>query len=165
MDFKRILREGFVAGLLGAASVALWFLIVDLLAGRPLFTPAMLGSAVFWGEMDPGTVVISFPRVVGYTMFHVLAFQAVGITAAIIACEVEAFPSALFAVVVAFAIFEIGFYVLVALLAAPILGALAWFNVAIGNLIAATGMGIYLWKRHPKLSENLRRHPLGEAED
>ena len=53
MDLNRILREGFIAGCIGAASVAVWFLIVDTINGQPLFTPAMLGSAVFWGAPSP----------------------------------------------------------------------------------------------------------------
>ncbi len=65
----------------------------------------------------------------------------------------------------AFAVFEVGFYVVVAVLAAPLLGALAWYNVAIGNAIAAGGMGYYLWRAHPKLREELREHPLGDTWD
>jgi len=53
----------------------------------------------------------------------------------------------------------------VAILASPLLGALAWWNVAIGNTIAAAGMGYYLWRQHPKLREELRAHPLGEPMD
>jgi hypothetical protein len=102
MDFRRILREGFVAGLIGAASVATWFLLVDLVAGRAFFTPAMLGDALFWGVRDPGQVQIAFPSVVGYTMVHMLAFVVVGMVAAFLAYEVELFPHALFIVVVFF---------------------------------------------------------------
>jgi len=43
----------------------------------------------------------------------------------------------------------------VAILAQPLLGSLAWWNVAIGNAIAALGMGYYLWHVHPKI----RREP------
>ena len=162
MDWRRIVREGFVAGLLGAAAVALWFLIVHTITGRPFFTPAMLGDALFWGVRDPGKVRIAFPTVVGYTMFHVLAFGLVGMVAAFLAHQVELFPSTLFIVVVAFGVFEFGFYIVVATLARPLLGALAWWNVAIGNAIAAVGMGAFLWWQHPKLREELRAHPLGE---
>lgn len=170
---KRIVREGFVAGLLGAGAVALWFLIVDTINGRPFFTPAMLGSAVFWSEFDPvrvGALFSSDPErifaaVIGYTMVHVVAFIIVGMIAAALAYEVELFPSTLFIVIVFFAIFEFGFYVVVAILAQPLLGALAWWNVAIGNAIAALGMGFYLWRKHPKLKEHLTRHPLGEPLD
>jgi hypothetical protein len=57
----RTLREGFIAGLIGATSVAVWFLIVDLIAGRPLFTPSVLGEALMnvlgpnRGEGPPST--------------------------------------------------------------------------------------------------------------
>src|SRR2546427_6290204 len=135
MQLTRILREGFIAGLIGAGAVALWFLIVDTVAGRPFFTPAMLGSAVFWGVHDPSLVVIEYSRIIGYTMIHVSAFLIVGTVSAVLAAEVEVAPPTLYLVVVVFAIFEFRFYVTVAILAQPLLGSLAWWNVAIGNEI------------------------------
>src|SRR6266702_3067526 len=116
MQLTRILREGFIAGLIGAGAVALWFLIVDTIA-------------------------------------------------AVLAAEVEVAPPTLYLVVVFFAIFEFGFYVTVAILAQPLLGSLAWWNVAIGNAIAAYGMGYYLWRQHPKIAETLKLHPLGETDE
>lgn len=165
MDVKRIVREGFIAGLIGATAVAAWFLLVDLVAGRAFFTPAMLGDALFWGVRDPATVRVAFPTVVGYSMFHVLAFVLVGMVTAVLAFAVEKFPPTLFIVAVAFAVFEFGFYLLVATLARPLLGALAWWSVAAGNGIAALGMGTYLWKAHPELQRALKEHPLGEPAD
>lgn len=165
MNFGRILREGFVAGLIGAAAVALWFLAVDVVASKPFFTPAMLGSAVFWGETDPAAVVPAVPNVIGYTMLHIVLFALAGMVAAGLAAMVEKFPTTLFLVVVFFAIFEFGFYIIVAVVARPLLGALAWTNVAIGNLIAAAGMGYYLWRMHPHIREELALHPLGETVD
>ena len=165
MQLGRILREGFVAGLIGAGAVALWFLLVDTIAGRPFFTPTMLGSAVFWGVRDPAQVVIEYSRIIGYTMIHVSAFILVGVVAALLAAEVEVAPPTLYLVIVFFAVFEFGFYVTVAVLAQPLLGALAWWNVAIGNGIAGLGMGYYLWREHPRIGEELKRHPLGESAD
>lgn len=163
MDLNRILREGFLAGCIGAAVVAAWFLIVDTINGQPFFTPAMLGSAVVGGTHD--AIVIEPARIFGYTMIHVSAFVVVGVIAAALAAEVEYAPSTLFLVIVGFCFFEVGFYILVALLAKPLLGYLAWWNVAIGNGLAALGMGYFLWREHPKIGEELRRHPLGETED
>ncbi len=165
MQLRRVLREGFIAGLIGAAAVALWFLVVDVIAGRPFFTPAMLGSAVFWGVHDPAQVVIEYSRIIGYTMIHVSAFIIVGTLAAVLAAQVEVAPHALYPLVVLFAVFEFGFYVTVAVLAQPLLGSLAWWNVAIGNAIAAFGMGYYLWREHPKIAQTLKLHPLGETEE
>jgi len=165
MQLTRILREGFIAGLIGAAEVALWFLTIDALAGRPFFTPAMLGSAVFFQAHDPTQVVIAFSRIVPYTMIHVCAFIIVGTVAAALAAEVEVAPPTLYLIVVTFAVFEFGFYIMLAVLAQPLLGALTWWNVAIGNAIAAYGMGYYLWREHPKIREALQRHPLGETDE
>jgi len=164
MQFGRIAREGLVAGLLGAAAVAGWFLVVDTVSGQPFFTPALLGQALL-GLGDPSTVDVSFPTVVSYTMVHVLAFVVVGIVSALLAFQVERVPATLFVVVVFFAAFEFGFYIIVATMGQPLLGALAWTNVAIGNAIAAFAMGFFLWKAHPRLREELRRQPLGHAAD
>jgi len=161
----RIMREGLIAGLVGAGAVAVWFLVVDIVAGQPFFTPAMLGSAVFWGLRDPALVEISFPAVIGYTLLHVVLFVLAGTVAAALAMMADKFPTTLFLVVVFFAIFEVGFYIVVALAAQPLLGALAWSNVAISNLLAAFGMGFYLWKVHPHIREELALHPLGETMD
>ena len=165
MDLKRISHEGLVAGLIGAVAIAVWFLIVDTLAGSPFFTPSMLGSALFWGVRDPGTVQVSFQAVAGYTMVHVPAFVIVGLIAAAIACQVERSPSTLFLAIVLFAAFEFGFYIVVAVVAQPLLGALAWWSVAIGNAIAGVGMGYHLWRQHPHLGEKLAKHPLGASID
>jgi hypothetical protein len=165
MSFGGIAREGFITGSIGAAIVAGWFLIVDAVVGRPFFTPAMLGRAFFWGVSDPTAVEISLPAVAGYSMVHVLAFVLIGIVAAVLACQVERAPATLFIVVVFFAVFEFGFYVIVALVAQPILGAMAWWAVAIGNAFAALGMGYFLWHAHPRLRQALSQHPLGAVAD
>jgi hypothetical protein len=166
MDFGRIAREGLITGLLGAGAVAGWFFIVDLVAGHPLFTPAALGQALlFGGVSDPATVEVAFPAVMGYTMVHFLIFVLVGVVAAAFACQIERSPSTLFLAVMLFAVHEFGFYTALAILAQPLLGALAWTNVAAGNAIAAFGMGLYLWRAHPRLRESLMQNPLGAAAD
>src|SRR5438128_10892017 len=108
MQLTRILREGFIAGLIGAAAVALWFLIVDVIAGRPFFTPAMLGSAVFWGVHDAAQVVIAFSRVLPYTMIHICALIIVGTVAAALAAAADVAARTLDLLVVSFAMFDFG---------------------------------------------------------
>ena len=164
MGSQRILKEGLVGGLIGAAAVALWFLIVDLVAGRPFFTPAMLGSAVFWGARDPAQVQVTFAAVIGYTMIHLLAFCVVGTIAAGLASLAEGFPSTLFLAVVFFAIFEFGFYVLVAVVAQSLLGALAWWAVALGNLIAAARLKAGLTQAQLEKELGIRQNMVSDYE-
>src|SRR2546426_6453280 len=110
-------------------------------------------------------VVIEYSCIIGYTMIHVSAFIVVGTIAAVLAAEVEITPHTFYPVVVFFAIFEFGFYVTVAVLAQPLLGSLAWWNVAIGNAIAAYGMGYYLWRGRPRNAAPPQLHPPRGAGD
>ncbi|MGH7366612.1 MAG: hypothetical protein ACREKQ_00970 [Candidatus Rokuibacteriota bacterium] len=74
-----VLREGITVGLIGAAIVMLWFLIVDLAAGMPLRTPALLGAVLFDGVQDTSAVTPTARLVVGYTAVHLAAFIAFGL--------------------------------------------------------------------------------------
>src|SRR5437867_3059955 len=78
---RSVLREGIVAGLIGAAVVAVWFLFFDIARGRPFLTPGLLGAAVFQGVTNPTGLEITVANVVGYTLIHGLAFIAFGVVA------------------------------------------------------------------------------------
>jgi len=146
-----LIREGITAGTLGATAVALWFLIVDVVAGRPLFTPSALG-AVLAGDFSPASTEVHLPWVIGYTIFHFAAFLAVGLLLSFVAHRAEREPSILAVFLILFVVFELGFYGLTAILAETRLpGALAWYRVAGGNLVAAVVMGSYMWKGHRTL--------------
>lgn len=149
-----LVREGAIAGVIGATCVAVWFFFIDLLAGHPLFTPATLGRALFTVLRPTPALEVPGLTVVGYTVFHYVAFIAVGIAAAALVSWAHQEPTILFGFVILFAAVEVGFYGFVALLqqASP-LGELAWYQVMIGNLIAAVAMGTYIWRAHPRLRD------------
>lgn len=155
----RIIRDGLVAGLIGAVCVAAWFLLVDVIAGRPFYTPAVLGSATFFGLRDASTVTVAVQPVVMYTMMHVLLFLFAGLLASASIAEAEKEPTVLWLLAEFFIVFEVGFYAVVGLLFAPLLATLAWTNVAAGNLIAAGSMGYYLWSVRPALRQVLSGRP------
>ena len=148
-----IVREGVVAGFLGATAVAVWFFIVDLIGGRPLFTPNTLGVgllSVFGRSPEPEAV-----NVIAYTIFHFAAFTFVGIIAVILVHTGERMPSVLAGSMILFVAIELGFYGLVALLQETVLGNFAWYQILAGNLLAAALMGTYLWRSHPALKHRL----------
>jgi uncharacterized membrane protein YphA (DoxX/SURF4 family) len=152
-----VLREGLVAGFIGATVVAVWFLVVDLVAGQAFFTPATLGRALLsvLGPATAGETVLG--AVVVYTIFHYAAFVVVGLIAVVVVHVAETEPSVLAGFLILFVVFELAFHGLVALLQhTTALGALAWYQVLAGNLLAATAMGTYLWRAHPALREELR---------
>jgi hypothetical protein len=160
---RSVVQEGVVTGLIGAVGVAVWFLVIDTISGRPFFTPSVLGSAMFFGLRDPAEVTVGLQAVLAYTAVHVVAFLAVGIVVAAMLAELRKTPHMLWLLVEFFVVFEVGFHAVIAVAFAPVSGALAWINVAVGNLIAAGGMGYYLWRTNPVLRETLQRHLAGAA--
>jgi hypothetical protein len=164
MDTQRhsIVREGLIAGAIGATAVAVWFFVVDLIGGRPLFTPTVLGEgllSVFGSTPETNTV-----NVIAYTIFHYAAFALVGIIAAVLVHAGERRPSVLAGSMILFVAIELGFYGMVALLQETVLGNFAWYQILAGNLLAAVLMGTYLWRAHPALRENLVQALEGTAD-
>jgi len=152
----RIVREGVAAGLLGAAVVALWFLIIDMVVGRPLYTPAALGSAMLYGAAAANAVLVSPATVLGYTVYHVAAFVFLGIIASALITQAERFPPLFFGLILLFVVFETFVILLVAMLGAWLMQALAWWAILVGNVLAAVAMGVFLRRRHPELSRSLQ---------
>lgn len=151
----KVLRSGIMAGSIGAISVIIWFSIIDLIVGRPFFTPAALGSAVFLGISDPTMITVSVLPVLGYTVMHFFAFFVVATIAALIFKETEKNQNALMYALEFFIILEVGFYFIVGLVFSPLLAELAWINIAIGNIISSIGMGIYFYRTEPVLKKGL----------
>ncbi|MBI2159936.1 MAG: hypothetical protein HYU25_06120 [Candidatus Rokubacteria bacterium] len=147
-------QEGLIAGLLGAATIALWFLVVDTLNGRPLYTPTVLGTALFRrGATVPlADVLPDFEMVWMFTWVHGLVFAAIGGVAARLLGLAERHPSAGFGILLLFVVFEFGFIAAAMLFAEPVLHALAWPAVLVANMLAAAVMGGYFRLRHPSLS-------------
>ncbi len=146
-------QEGMIAGLIGAATVALWFLLVDAAAGRPLYTPTVLGSALFRRGAAPLAEVLPDLEMVGmFTWVHGLVFLAIGGVVAWLLAYVERHPSAGFGILMLFVFFEFGFVAAAMVFAEPVLHALAWPAVLVANMLAAAAMGGYFWVRHRNLS-------------
>ena len=151
----RIVREGVVAGLIGAAAVALLILVLDVAGGAPLQSPAILGSAILKGIRDPNLVTVSVGPIVGYTIIHGLGFIAVGLIAAFLVATAEREPAMVLALLIFFAAFEVFFLALIAFWALPVLGVLAWWEILAGNLVASAAMLYYFHRRHPGLARSL----------
>ncbi|MEO7963113.1 MAG: hypothetical protein ABIT38_04295, partial [Gemmatimonadaceae bacterium] len=144
----RTRREGIEVGVLGATAVAAWFFVVDLLAGHPFFTPFSLGSALqgFFGASAPASMPLT---ILGYTIFHYIAFIAVGIIFAAIFNAAEREPAVLFGFLILFLGLEMMSLGLTLVLEqSSALRNIAWYQIAAANLVASITMGTYLFRRH-----------------
>ena len=109
VDTTPIYKEGIIAGILGAMAVALWFLAVDVVHGRPFYTPTVLGTALFGRGVWPSTLETippSFEMVAMFTWVHVLAFAVLGVIVAQLIAKIEINPNLGFGFVLLFVILE-----------------------------------------------------------
>jgi hypothetical protein len=153
-EISRLYLEGVIAGIIGAAIIAIWFLILDTFNGRPLYTPTVLGTALFGrGERlsSPESMKVSWEMTLMYTWVHGMVFVVIGGSVSYLLRLAEKNPDLGFGIILLFVVLEFGFIGAGFIFAEPILHALAWPMVLIGNLLAAAGMAGYFWLRHPKL--------------
>jgi hypothetical protein len=152
---RSVLREGIVAGLIGAAVVAIWFFVFDVLRGRPFLTPTLLGSFVFAGVNTPVGMEPALGPILGYTVLHGLAFVAFGVMAATMMAMSEREPALFVAFVILFAAFEVFFFGVLSVLGQGIQAVLVWWSVLVGNLLASVAMLWFLFRAHRALPRTL----------
>jgi hypothetical protein len=160
LDEHRILRQGLIAGLLGAGAVALSFLVIDLVFQHALFTPAALGSAILHGAAGPAEIQVDAVTVLGYTMLHLVVFLGIGVSAAALFAQVEGHPALLHGIILAFVAFEALFIGLATIGGAWVLDSIGWWNVMLGNVVATLTMVGYLGGKYPALWRTLAGGPL-----
>jgi len=73
-----LLYDAFYGAAIGGSVIALFFLVVDALAGQPLFTPSLIGTALFSsGEVSLNTP-IRLDMVAYFSAVHFATFLALG---------------------------------------------------------------------------------------
>lgn len=138
-----------MAGTLGAVTIALWFFAIDLLQGRPLYTPTALASGLLYGEVNTAIEGgLALRLTIGFTFVHWLVFTALGGFAAWMLGVAERNANLGFGILLMFVLMEVGFLAVVAVFAQTIFQAISWQMVLIGNLLATAVMGLYFWRRH-----------------
>jgi len=156
-EISNLYQDGIIAGVIGAAVIALWFLIIDTFNGRPLYTPTVLGTALFKGGVGlntPESLAVNLEAVLMFTWVHGLIFIVIGGIASRLLGVAEHNPNVGFGILLLFVVFEFGFVAVNLAFADTVLHALSWQAVLLGNLLAASSMAGYFWRRHPNLTVN-----------
>jgi hypothetical protein len=146
-----VVREGVIAGVIGALIVAAWFLIADIAAGQPFHTPALLGAIIFNGLHPTGPVTPTAALVLGYTALHFFAFIMFGIAASITMVTAEYEPLAALGVLVLFVCFEVSFAGFVTFLDQQAIAEIGWWNIIGGNVVALAAIITYYELGHPRV--------------
>src|SRR6266545_7653171 len=152
---SRYLRDGIIAGLIGAAIVAVWFLIYDAARGYPFRTPALLGAAALQGVYDPSAVTVSPGLVAQYTVLHGAVFAMVGVLIAFLIVSAQSQPSRMLIVFIALLCFEVAFLAVLTWWAHPVVTAVRWWAILVANALAAGGMLVYFFVGYRSLGRTL----------
>lgn len=156
-----LLREGITTGLLGAFSVAIWFLAIDSAQGHPLSTPSVLGQVLLYGSTAPSLTPIEAGPLAAYTLLHVGAFVLFGVGVTHLVHLAMYSPLARFALFIVAVVFELFFFMLTYMLFAGTSHLFPWWSVLGANTLALVAMGSYLGRTHPGLVRGLARDSLG----
>lgn len=154
-------REGAIAGAIGALVVALWYLVVDAAGGQPFHTPNTLGRILFRGDVSAGARQVVPEIVLGYTLLHFVFFALVGMGLTVLVHlatrNISLRMGVWIGLVVAFGLFAGVTY----MVGTATGGRLSPWSVVSGSLLGVLGMAGYLWRRHPRLGRSFDQAPLG----
>lgn len=151
----RTIIDGAVAGLIGAAVIALWFLVFDAAHGEPLRTPALLAAALLHGSTAPVLNGAAWTLVGEYTIVHFSLFATIGICGALMLSATEEKPELFPALLIFTCAFEVFFIFVVMLFGPAAQASTLWWKGLVGNLMATAAMLAWFFWRQPALAERL----------
>jgi len=158
-----VIAEGTDVGIIGGMAVAVWFLVLDTIAGHPFQTPSLLGQVVLFGDPTPDTSQLVFGAILVYTAFHFVVFALLGMGVVALVHWGIKNPVVRYALLPLFLVFEVMFYGLLEVLSESTGELFPFWAVVGANTLAAVCMGIYLWLRHPAFRRSIEETPLGAA--
>jgi hypothetical protein len=158
-----VVGEGTDVGIIGGLAVAIWFLVLDTIAGHPFRTPSLLGQVVLFGNDSPDTQTIVFGAILIYTAVHFIVFCLLGMGLVALTHWATGNSVVRYAFLPVFLVFEVLFYGLLMVFSDVTRELFPFWAVVSANTLAAISMGVYLWVRHPDLRSSIRETPLGAA--
>lgn len=156
-----VLYEGLMAGLLGAVAVALFFGVVNLIAGRDFFwTAAVLGQPLVGGPPSDGTVEVTAAPVFAYNGMHVLVFLVLGFGASWLVLETERHPELWYFGAFFFVALMLYHVALMAAFSyqAEVPWSLPWVQVMVGMFFGTAAMSAWFARLHPGLVHEVQEH-------
>lgn len=144
-----LLYDAFYGAAIGGAVIALFFLAVDSIQGRPMFTPSLLGQVLFEGA-DPASVMeVRLDMVAYFTIAHLVSFLVLGGLISYL-CRVTGVAKTNLPVVtgVVFVILTAAFLIGDLVLMQGVAAVIGLPYVLAANFLTALAMGAFLRKAH-----------------
>lgn len=155
-----VLRDGLLAGALGAVVVAIAHGVADLAAGDPLHTPSVLGVLVSEGVEAARSAGSDIETAIRFTGLHLTLWALLGIVGSLLISIVDSRPKLASLVFSGFAFVFISASYLVGAFSIP---GLAPLHLWVGTLLGSASAAGYLGWRHPHLAGHIQREHLTET--
>ena len=154
---QRALWNSIHTGLIGYLAVAVFFIVLDPLLGRGLlYTPALLGSALFYGLTDPAALTIQPGPIIAYNGAHLVVFLVLGLVVGELTYASVRLRQQAWYLVSMLAILVLGhLYVALWVLTRPVRSALPVWMITVAGLVAVTAMVACLLVLYPQLRGEL----------
>ena len=154
----RIAENGVLAGMIGASTVAVWFLILDLLTrGMPFFTPSLLGSILFARATPEDVTGLNGAAIFAYTGLHGILFLCAGTGLAWMFVQFERNPQVGLVLLLLFVTLEAILWGVGVSMIPALAGAVGAWAILVANVASAVTMFVFLLRRHPRALERLRQ--------
>ena len=154
---QRALWNSIYTGLIGYLAVAVFFIVLDPLLGRGLlYTPALLGSALFYGLTDPAALTIQPGPIIAYNGAHLVVFLVLGLVVGELTYASVRLRQQAWYLVSMLAILVLGhLYVALWVLTQPVRSALPVWMITVAGLVAVAAMVACLLVLYPQLRGEL----------
>jgi hypothetical protein len=147
-NLARPVIHGVIGGVAAGLVVALWFLVIDLIAGQPFLTPTLLAGVYL--ERPVGTLVPTFALVTTYTLLHFSVFALLGAGTAVVLELTGASPGLLIGAAFGVVVLNTVHYGSLLATDASFLVVLPTAHVLLANLIGGLVLTTYLhYALHP----------------
>lgn len=135
-----LIARGVVGGLLAGLVVALWFLVVDALAGYPFRTPALLAGALVGSTGAAPTLI----GIAAYSAIHFTVFAALGVAGAWAVATLQLAPRVVHGVLFGLAVQDLVFYGGLLVSGVRLTSVVAWPHVILANVLSGIVLMAYL---------------------
>jgi hypothetical protein len=135
-----VLTQGLVGGVVAGIVVATWFLVVDVVAGQPFQTPALLAYFFFQRE----TLAVTPQLVVFYTILHFGVFAFLGLVTSWALAAFGAAPRLWLGAIFGVVVLDLVFYGALLVSGADLFSVLPGEHVLGSNLLGGVVLMAYL---------------------
>lgn len=134
------------------------FLLVDTMDGRPLYTPTLFGSVLFFG-IDAAEVKVRFDAIALFSILHIAVFTALGAGISLLVHEVELHAKRpVLMLLLLFAAIEASFFVIAPLALPGVIESLGVVRVGVANLMAASALTTFFVITHHAKTRGMFKH-------